>query len=70
LSEQLRRLCRDEALGLISREEFDRQLEMLEWQTSPQCRIEEAGLVRGRRGFLVRNRRTGAVIGRLDLAET
>ncbi|MBK9138098.1 MAG: hypothetical protein IPM17_04950 [Verrucomicrobia bacterium] len=69
LTEQLRRLCRDEAMGLITRDEFERQLEELEWQTGPDYRIEEAGTSRGRRGFVVRHRRSGAVIRRLSLTE-
>jgi hypothetical protein len=68
-SERLRQFCRDEALGLISREEFERQLEEMEWRAAPDCRIEERVESDGRRSFLLRDRRTRALIQRLDLAD-
>lgn len=68
-TERLRQLCRDEALGLVSREEFERQLEELECRFSPSCRIEERTEPRGLRSFVLRNRRTGAVVQRLNLAD-
>lgn len=69
LTERLRVLCQNMDHGLLSRDEFEEQLDELEWRMIPQYCLEERQASAGRRSFLVRHRQTGATVKRFTLVE-
>ena len=69
LTERLRVLCQNMDHGLLSRDEFEEQLDELEWRTIPQYCLKERPEHAGRRSFVVLHRQTGTTVKRLTLVE-